>query len=91
MGKLLAELAPYAKAIRGAMTAILGALLVALVNGDGVSAVEWVVIALAGLGVGESVYSTWNVSPGGIPLSGGSIPPPRMFAAPVPEDRAPRE
>lgn len=73
MGKWIAELAPYSKAIRGTMVAILGGVLVALTNGDGITAQEWVMIALAALGVGEGVYSTQNTTAAGVPLPGGSF------------------
>jgi len=76
MGKWIAELGPYSKAIRGTMVAILGGVLVALTNGDGITAQEWVMIALAALGVGEGVYSTRNTTAAGLPMPGGSFPVP---------------
>jgi hypothetical protein len=59
MGGFLEGLAPYAKAVRGAVIAALGAVLVAL-STPGITATEWVLIALAALGVGEQVWSTTN-------------------------------
>jgi len=64
------------------MVAVLGGVLVALTNGDGITAQEWVMIALAALGVGEGVYSTRNTTAEGLPMPGGSFPvsPPRIEA-----------
>lgn len=59
MGTFLHELAPYAKAIRGAIIAGLGATIVALAS-PGITATEWILIALAVLGTGEQVWSTPN-------------------------------
>ena len=38
------------------------------------TAVEWVAVALAVLGVGEAVRNSWNTTPAGVPLPGGSFP-----------------
>lgn len=73
MGKWIASLAPYNKAIRGAATAGLVALAAALADGH-VTSIEWIAVALAVLGVGEAVHSAWNITPSGVPMPGGSFP-----------------
>lgn len=83
MGNFLAQLAPYAKAIRGAVIAGVGAVLVALTNGDGITATEWCMVALAVLGTGESVYSTTNATALGVVLPGGSFPTPNALQPPA--------
>lgn len=84
MSSLARSLAPYAKAIRGALVAALGAVLVALTNGDGVTATEWVMVALAALGTGEGVYSTLNTTAAGVALPNGSFPIEAARIAPAP-------
>jgi hypothetical protein len=87
MGAFLRDLAPYTKAIRGAATAGLGALLVALAS-PGINATEWVLIVLAVIGAGEAVHSSSN-APQKPPAPAESDPADTAGAAVYETGRAP--
>jgi hypothetical protein len=57
---VLKSMAPYAKAVAGAVVAGLTALLPAIQDGNGVSAAEWIVVAIAVLGGLGIVYAVPN-------------------------------
>jgi hypothetical protein len=61
----------YAKAIGAALTASLGSLSVAVVDGSGVTQQEWLTVGIAGIGILTAVYQIPNSeeapAPAGVP------------------------